>query len=274
MKKRTTRSFLLILLFAVMPFFACDDSGSSSKDLPLDSRLVGQWENTSFSNEGLTYYSLITITSKNVFTNLLIYLHDSGDYTEKHWGHLYSGERGTISTSGTDMNITIKQDWESAEYNWAAKDPVETREATYEISSDGNTLTVTLEEGSIVFTRGTAPAPDSNLTGTWVAQDFEDLDDDSGTPDQEVTITATIASNGAYTIEKIETATSGFLESETGTCGVYRDVDGNKYFVKVFESMSSSTKPTASVYYFQKWNMSSSCLMIQTSSSSIPTAMP
>jgi len=220
-----TRMSLAILAFCfALAFTACDNE-SSSDGASINSSLVGQWEGE-MDDGGTTYDMFITIGSNRAFQNILFYQSDSG-----HFGNMSSGEKGTISTKGENLNITVKQDWSDG--TWEEKATPEDREATYELSTDKNTLTIHIlddpetvdnEAFDLVLTRGTTPVVDPNLTGTWVATGLtDDWDDDS--TDENVTITVTLGSDGSYSWVKTDDALSTVedyvIESYTGTYGAF-----------------------------------------------------
>jgi len=149
---------VLAFLFSVMIMLpACDSGGSGSS--PVSSSLVGQWEYNDATND--VYVVLRILSSGNFqYTRLNTVGDDEGDINEAF--------KGTCSTSGNTLDSTVTDSWDNATENWAPLDPPEKDSSTFVL--DGNTLTISGEETE-VYTKQPVPAPDSNLTGTWVCED-------------------------------------------------------------------------------------------------------
>ncbi|HOO70843.1 MAG TPA: hypothetical protein PK926_03700 [Spirochaetota bacterium] len=248
---------LAILASASMCFMACDDGGSSKSKSKIPSALVGAWEGLN-QEDGLTYHQYITMTSGGVFTNHVLYAHGSTDYTAKHWGLMNSNhsKKGSIAAGGGSMTITTNQEYSGE--NWTAMDTAETETLTYELSADGNTFTVTTDEGSMEFYKAAAPVVDSNLTGTWTASDPYDHDDNSGTPDEAATKTITLGSDGSfsetYAMDDPPDGYAALLYQRSGSYGIYRDMNGTRFFALTYTSGSDKDNPDEmlSVYIFQR----------------------
>ena len=235
MKKWKCIMPIIVFIMSGILFSACESGDSSKSSLPLDDRLVGQWEGYVDGNP-----AIITITGSNQIKMINII---SDDYTgeDGEAGEIMGGLKGTVS-SETDstypqkgtMNWDISEMWvEEGDYdpitsepvpcnNWYAMDEPET-DYDYELFNDNNTLIIyDTPAGNLTFQRGTAPKPDSRLTGTWRLEEDTDRMD------------IILSASGSFSMSHYNISnpdSPDLIESESGTYGVYRSVEGRKYFV-------------------------------------------
>ena len=283
---------MLLISCCGFMFTACDDGGGGgSKPKPMDERMEGWWEFEDVEMDGGKYFDGVAVIENNQVIVVPLYADDyePGLGEEGEAGGIAGGIKMSISSTadkddsgetlltgtmslqdtGTwcragdeyDADGTDGVDMETATLdNWYAKTSSDAVENIYAFTdSTLETLRFYLDETEYVtLHRSTAPAVDTQMTGTWKMLGVTEEDYNQDLTIENVAMKVILEENGNLTVQSYDNDTDNDVRIEKGSWGVYTSVFGPKYLVLIitsqegYTSISGNYEDEENIYRFER----------------------